>query len=231
MRASGRRVLLLAPSHAIHDDHPSDQRDQEESGDGKHGNDREHLGSLRRPKTRACWKPRDDGTKIDVGHCGLGATWTRSTTTHGCTRFMSQAGRCRPILFERGWTRSPRHLPATRPLVWLDLGSGTGRMTPALASAFGGARLRSRAVRQDARASSRARGSSRCHLCRIRQRDVLGGSRPAARSSCRRTSPTGCLMSGGSASCRHGRRSIPPVPLRGSGDERLHRRRVDARVS
>ncbi|WP_432828390.1 class I SAM-dependent methyltransferase [Dactylosporangium sp. CA-092794] len=31
-----------------------------------------------------------------------------------------------------------RHLPRTRPLVWLDLGSGTGRMTPALASAFGG---------------------------------------------------------------------------------------------
>src|ERR1700726_836557 len=31
-----------------------------------------------------------------------------------------------------------RHLPQTRPLVWLDLGSGTGRMTPALASAFGG---------------------------------------------------------------------------------------------
>lgn len=31
-----------------------------------------------------------------------------------------------------------RHLPQKRPLVWLDLGSGTGRMTPALASAFGG---------------------------------------------------------------------------------------------
>jgi SAM-dependent methyltransferase len=31
-----------------------------------------------------------------------------------------------------------RHLPVTRPLVWLDLGSGTGRMTPSLASAFGG---------------------------------------------------------------------------------------------
>src|SRR5439155_24864128 len=33
---------------------------------------------------------------------------------------------------------SARHLPETRPLVWLDLGSGTGRMTPSLASAFGG---------------------------------------------------------------------------------------------
>ena len=31
-----------------------------------------------------------------------------------------------------------RHLPATRPLVGLDLGSGTGRFTPALAEAFGG---------------------------------------------------------------------------------------------
>jgi ubiquinone/menaquinone biosynthesis C-methylase UbiE len=31
-----------------------------------------------------------------------------------------------------------RHLPQTRPLTWLDMGSGTGRMTPSLASAFGG---------------------------------------------------------------------------------------------
>lgn len=31
-----------------------------------------------------------------------------------------------------------RHLPETRPLVWLDVGSGTGRMTPSLANAFGG---------------------------------------------------------------------------------------------
>jgi ubiquinone/menaquinone biosynthesis C-methylase UbiE len=31
-----------------------------------------------------------------------------------------------------------RHLPERRPLVWLDLGSGTGRMTPSLADAFGG---------------------------------------------------------------------------------------------
>jgi ubiquinone/menaquinone biosynthesis C-methylase UbiE len=37
------------------------------------------------------------------------------------------------------WTSTfARHLPAQRPLVWLDLGSGTGRMTPALANAFGG---------------------------------------------------------------------------------------------
>lgn len=32
-----------------------------------------------------------------------------------------------------------RHLLRARPLVWLDLGSGTGRMTPSLASAFGAA--------------------------------------------------------------------------------------------
>jgi SAM-dependent methyltransferase len=31
-----------------------------------------------------------------------------------------------------------RHVPDTRPLVWLDLGSGTGRMTPSLANSFGG---------------------------------------------------------------------------------------------
>jgi ubiquinone/menaquinone biosynthesis C-methylase UbiE len=31
-----------------------------------------------------------------------------------------------------------RHVPKTRPLVWMDLGSGTGRMTPSLARAFGG---------------------------------------------------------------------------------------------
>jgi ubiquinone/menaquinone biosynthesis C-methylase UbiE len=31
-----------------------------------------------------------------------------------------------------------RHLAETRPLAWLDLGSGIGRMTPSLASTFGG---------------------------------------------------------------------------------------------
>lgn len=39
----------------------------------------------------------------------------------------------------QGWMRAfARHLPATRPLSWLDLGSGTGRMTPSLAKTFGG---------------------------------------------------------------------------------------------
>lgn len=39
----------------------------------------------------------------------------------------------------RTWMEAfAHHLPETRPLVWLDLGSGAGRMTPALASAFGG---------------------------------------------------------------------------------------------
>ncbi|MGN9908553.1 class I SAM-dependent methyltransferase [Phytohabitans sp. LJ34] len=37
------------------------------------------------------------------------------------------------------WTAAfARHLPPARPLVWLDLGSGTGRMAPSLARAFGG---------------------------------------------------------------------------------------------
>jgi SAM-dependent methyltransferase len=39
----------------------------------------------------------------------------------------------------RTWVEAfARHLPERRPLAWLDLGSGTGRLTPSLASAFGG---------------------------------------------------------------------------------------------
>jgi len=39
----------------------------------------------------------------------------------------------------RTWTAAfAGHLPERRPLAWLDLGSGTGRMTPVLADAFGG---------------------------------------------------------------------------------------------
>ncbi|HEX5406643.1 MAG TPA: class I SAM-dependent methyltransferase [Pseudonocardiaceae bacterium] len=49
------------------------------------------------------------------------------------------AGRQMPPEAIHAWTEAfARHLPPTRPLVWLDLGSGTGRMTPALADAFGG---------------------------------------------------------------------------------------------
>jgi ubiquinone/menaquinone biosynthesis C-methylase UbiE len=49
------------------------------------------------------------------------------------------AGRQMPPEALHTWMEAfARHLPETRPLVWLDLGSGTGRMTPALASAFGG---------------------------------------------------------------------------------------------
>lgn len=39
----------------------------------------------------------------------------------------------------RAWMDAfARHLPKTRPLTWLDAGSGTGRISPALADAFGG---------------------------------------------------------------------------------------------
>lgn len=49
------------------------------------------------------------------------------------------AGRRMSPVALRTWTDAfARHLPETRRLAWLDLGSGTGRLTPALASAFGG---------------------------------------------------------------------------------------------
>ncbi|WP_433042190.1 methyltransferase domain-containing protein [Dactylosporangium sp. CS-033363] len=69
------------------------------------------------------------------------------------------AGRQMSASAQRTWMDTfAAHLPATRPLVWLDLGSGTGRMTPALASAFGGpvygvepsARMREQAVAHEA---------------------------------------------------------------------------------
>ena len=43
-----------------------------------------------------------------------------------------------PDALQAWMTAFARHLPQTRPLVWLDLGSGTGRMTPSLANSFGG---------------------------------------------------------------------------------------------
>jgi ubiquinone/menaquinone biosynthesis C-methylase UbiE len=49
------------------------------------------------------------------------------------------AGRQMSSEAQASWMEAlARHLPETRPLTWLDLGSGTGRMTPALARAFGG---------------------------------------------------------------------------------------------
>lgn len=49
------------------------------------------------------------------------------------------AGREMSYAARQTWMEAfARHLPAEPPLTWLDLGSGTGRMTPALASAFGG---------------------------------------------------------------------------------------------
>jgi ubiquinone/menaquinone biosynthesis C-methylase UbiE len=46
--------------------------------------------------------------------------------------------RLSPDALEAWLAAFARHLPRTRPLVWLDAGSGTGRMTPSLANAFGG---------------------------------------------------------------------------------------------
>jgi ubiquinone/menaquinone biosynthesis C-methylase UbiE len=70
----------------------------------------------------------------------------------------------------RTWMEAfARHLPSARPLVWLDLGSGTGRMTPSLADAFGGpvhgvepsAKMRAQAVAHaDHPAVSYAAGSA-----------------------------------------------------------------------
>lgn len=49
------------------------------------------------------------------------------------------SGRQMPRDALRTWIDAfARHLPEVRPLAWLDLGSGTGRVTPSLATAFGG---------------------------------------------------------------------------------------------
>jgi SAM-dependent methyltransferase len=132
------------------------------------------------------------------------------------------------------WTETfARHLPARRPLVWLDLGSGTGRMTPSLASAFGGPAYGvepSDRMRAQALAHARhpgvtyAAGSGEqiplpdasCDAALLffvwhhvvdregTARELRRVVSRAASSSCRRTSPTGCLMSGGSALCPSG---------------------------
>jgi ubiquinone/menaquinone biosynthesis C-methylase UbiE len=71
------------------------------------------------------------------------------------------------------WTQAfGRHLPETRPLVWLDLGSGIGRLTPALARAFGGPvhgvepseKMRAQATAQASRASVTYAAGSAEHI-------------------------------------------------------------------
>jgi SAM-dependent methyltransferase len=65
-----------------------------------------------------------------------------------------------------------RHLPETRPLVWLDLGSGTGRMSPALARTFGGPvhgvepsdKMRARAVAHAGHPAVRYQAGSAEHI-------------------------------------------------------------------
>lgn len=49
------------------------------------------------------------------------------------------AGRQMSSVARKSWMEAfARHLPEMRPVVWLDLGSGTGRMSPSLANVFGG---------------------------------------------------------------------------------------------
>lgn len=126
-----------------------------------------------------------------------------------------------------------RHMPERRPLAWLDLGSGTGRMTPSLANAFGGpvygvepaGKMRSQAIAHAGHpAVTYEAGSadkSHCQMPRATQHCCsssgttsstgmsppgkwAGWLSPAASSLCRRTSPTGCLTFGGYISSPNG---------------------------
>ena len=74
------------------------------------------------------------------------------------------------------------HLPATRPLVWLDLGSGTGRMTPSLASAFGGP---AHGVEPSDKMPWCSSSGTTSSTVRALPRSCAGSSSQAANSSCR----------------------------------------------
>ena len=68
----------------------------------------------------------------------LGVTYWASQRMSGATTFYAAGRQMSPDALQTWMEAFARHLPETRPLVWLDLGSGVGRMTPSLASAFGG---------------------------------------------------------------------------------------------
>lgn len=53
-------------------------------------------------------------------------------------RTYAEGRRMPPHALERWMARFAAHLPTTRPLTVIDLGSGVGRLTPALADTFGG---------------------------------------------------------------------------------------------
>jgi ubiquinone/menaquinone biosynthesis C-methylase UbiE len=126
-----------------------------------------------------------------------------------------------------------RHLPETRPLAWLDLGSGIGRMTPSLATTFGGPvygvepadKMRAQAIADVGHSAVTYEAGSAEHIplpdssCDAAllffvwhhvlnrydaARELRGWLGRAARSLYRRTSPTGRLMHGGYTSYPNG---------------------------
>ncbi len=132
------------------------------------------------------------------------------------------------------WTEAfARHLPETRPLVWLDLGSGTGRMTPSLASAFGGPahgvepsdRMRAQALARAGHPAATYVAGSGEHIplpeasCdaallffvwhhvvdrEAAARELHRVVKPGGTLFVGGISPTRCPMSGGSGSCPNG---------------------------
>ena len=126
-----------------------------------------------------------------------------------------------------------RHVPETRPMSWLDLGSGIGRMTPSLATTFGGPvygvepsdKMRAQAIAHAGHpAVTYEAGSaeyiplpdSSCDAAllfssgttssigMVRLGSYGGWLGMAARSLCRRTSPIGRLIHGGYRSYLNG---------------------------
>ena len=126
-----------------------------------------------------------------------------------------------------------RHLPETRPLAWLDLGSGTGRMTPSLAAVFGGpvygvepaAKMRAQALAQaghpavtyvDGSAEHVPFPAASCDAALLffvwhhvadrdgAARELRRVVKPGGKLFVQANFPTGFLISGGSTSCPNG---------------------------